>query len=101
MRAIGWEGRYLVVGFAAGEIPKIPLNLALLKGCQIVGVFWGSWAMQFPQDNMKNTMELVQWHAQGKLKPHIHAQYPLKEAQKAMQEMMDRKVRGKIVLNCS
>ncbi len=101
LRAIGWEGRYLVVGFAAGEIPKIPLNLALLKGCQIVGVFWGSWAMQFPQDNMKNTMELVQWHAQGKLKPHIHAQYSLEEAQKAMQEMMDRKVRGKIVINCS
>jgi NADPH2:quinone reductase len=101
LRAIGWEGRYLVVGFAAGEIPKIPLNLALLKGCQIVGVFWGSWAMQFPQDNMKNTMELVQWHAQGKLKPHIHAQYSLEEAQKAMQEMMDRKVSGKIVINCS
>ena len=101
LRAIGWEGRYLVVGFAAGEIPKIPLNLALLKGCQIVGVFWGSWAMQFPQDNMKNTMELVQWHAQGKLKPHIHAQYSLEEAQKAMQEMIDRKVRGKIVINCS
>jgi NADPH2:quinone reductase len=101
LRAIGWEGRYLVVGFAAGEIPKIPLNLALLKGCQIVGVFWGSWAMQFPQDNIKNTMELVQWHAQGKLKPHIHAQYSLEEAQKAMQEMMDRKVRGKIVINCS
>ncbi len=101
LRGIAWEGRYLVVGFAAGEIPKIPLNLALLKGCQIVGVFWGSWAMQFPQENMTNTMELVQWHAKGKLKPHIHAQYPLEEAQKAMQEMMDRKVQGKIVLNCS
>ena len=100
LRAIGWEGRYLVVGFAAGEIPKIPLNLALLKGCQIVGVFWGSWAMQFPQDNMKNTMELVQWHAQGKLKPHIHERYSLEEAQKAMQEMMNRKVRGKIVIYC-
>lgn len=100
LRAIGWEGRYLVVGFAAGEIPKIPLNLALLKGCQIVGVFWGSWAMQFPQDNIKNTMELVQWHAQGKLNPHIHEQYSLEEAQKAMQEMMNRKVRGKIVIYC-
>ena len=65
-----------------------------------MGVFWGSWAMQFPQDNMKNTLELVQWHAQGKLNPHIHAQYPLEEAQKAMREMMDRKVRGKIVINC-
>ncbi|MGB1449342.1 MAG: NADPH:quinone oxidoreductase family protein [Flavobacteriaceae bacterium] len=101
LRGIAWEGRYLVVGFAAGDIPKIPLNLALLKGCQIVGVFWGSWAMQFPQENMVNTMELVEWHAKGKLKPHIHAQYPLKEAQKAMEEMLERKVRGKIVLNCS
>ena len=101
LRGIAWEGRYLVVGFAAGDIPKIPLNLALLKGCQIVGVFWGSWAMQFPQENMVNTMELVEWHAKGKLKPYIHAQYPLKEAQKAMEEMLERKVRGKIVLNCS
>ena len=101
LRAIGWEGRYLVVGFAAGEIPKIPLNLPLLKSCQIVGVFWGSWAMQFPNDNMQNTMELMQWQAQGKLKPHIHAQYPLEEAHKAMEEMMNRKVRGKIVIVCS
>lgn len=101
LRAVGWEGRFLVVGFAAGEIPKIPLNLALLKGCQIVGVFWGSWAMQFPNENMQNTMELIQWHAQGKLKPHIHAIYPLEEAQKAMEEMMQRKVRGKIVIECS
>ena len=101
LRAMAWEGRFLVVGFAAGDIPKIPLNLALLKGCQIVGVFWGSWAMQFPNENMLNTMELIQWHAQGKLKPHIHAVYPLEEAQKAMEEMMQRKVRGKIVIECS
>ena len=101
LRAMAWEGRFLVVGFAAGDIPKIPLNLALLKGCQIVGVFWGSWAMQFPNENMRNTMELIQWHAQGKLKPHIHAVYPLEEAQKAMEEMMQRKVRGKIVIECS
>lgn len=101
LRAMAWEGRFLVVGFAAGDIPKIPLNLALLKGCQIVGVFWGSWAMQFPNENMLNTMELIQWHAQGKLKPHIHAVYRLEEAQKAMKEMMQRKVRGKIVIECS
>ena len=59
LRAMAWEGRFLVVGFAAGDILKIPLNLALLKGCQIVGVFWGSWAMQFPNENMLNTMELT------------------------------------------
>ena len=101
LRAIAWEGRFLVVGFAAGEIPKIPLNLALLKGCQIVGVFWGSWAMQFPNDNMQNTMELINMHADGKLNPHIHAKYELEEAHKAMEEMMNRKVRGKIVIECS
>ncbi|MGB2086510.1 MAG: NADPH:quinone oxidoreductase family protein [Flavobacteriaceae bacterium] len=101
LRAIAWEGRFLVVGFAAGEIAKIPLNLALLKGCQIVGVFWGSWAMQFPDQNMANTMTLVNWHAEGKLQPHIHAQYMLDQAQLAMEEMMNRKVRGKIVIDCS
>ena len=80
---------------------KSRLNLALLKGCQIVGVFWGSWAMQFPNENMLNTMELIQWHAQGKLNPHIHAVYPLEQTQKAMEEMTARKVRGKIVIECS
>ena len=98
LRAIAWEGRYLVVGFAAGDIPKIPLNLALLKGCQIVGVFWGSFAMRSPKDNMANTIELIQWYAQGKLKPHIHATYPLAETPRALEEMMDRKVRGKVVI---
>ncbi|MEO1263110.1 MAG: NADPH:quinone oxidoreductase family protein [Bacteroidota bacterium] len=98
LRAIGWEGRYLVVGFAAGDIPKIPLNLALLKGCQIVGVFWGSFAMRSPNDNMANTIELIQWYAQGKLKPHIHATYPLSETPKALEEMIERKVRGKVVI---
>ena len=101
LRAIAWEGRFLVVGFAAGEIAKISLNLALLKGCQIVGVFWGSWAMQFPSENIQNTMELMQWHSEGKLNPHIHGQFPLKEAHKAMELMMERKVMGKIVIDCS
>ena len=100
LRAIAWNGRFLVVGFAAGEIPKIPLNLPLLKGCQIVGVFWGSWAMQFPNDNMQNTLELMQWYAKGKLKPHIHASYPLAETANAMEEMMSRKVKGKVVIDC-
>ena len=98
LRAMGWEGRYLVIGFAAGDIPKIPLNLALLKGCQIVGVFWGRFAMNFPHDNMANTIELMQWYAKGKLKPHIHATYSLEETPKALEEMMERKVRGKVVI---
>ena len=98
LRALAWEGRYLVVGFAGGEIPKIPLNLPLLKGCQIVGVFWGSFAMQFPHKNLQNTMELMQWYSEGKLNPHIHKIFPLHETHKAMEEMEARKVRGKIVV---
>lgn len=98
LRAIGWEGRYLVVGFAAGDIPKMPLNLALLKGCQIVGVFWGAYARKAPQQNMQNTMQLIQWFNEGKLNPHIHATYPLAEAPQALEDMMARKVKGKAVV---
>jgi NADPH2:quinone reductase len=86
------------VGFAAGEIPKIPLNLALLKGCQIVGVFWGAFATKDPMGNMTNSMELMQYFAEGKLKPRIHATYALKDTPIALQEMMDRKVKGKSVI---
>lgn len=99
LRGMAWEGRFLVVGFAAGDIPKIPLNLPLLKGCQIVGVFWGSFAMKFPSKNIQNTMQLMQWYAEGKLKPHIHKVYPLQDATMALEEMMNRKVRGKIVIS--
>ena len=98
LRATAWEGRYLVVGFAAGEIPKIPLNLTLLKGCQIVGVFWGSFAMRNPGANMQNSVELMTMYSEGKIKPHIHKIYPLADAGIALQDMMDRKVRGKIVI---
>ena len=100
LRAMAWEGRYLVVGFAAGEIPKIPLNIPLLKSCAIVGVFWGSWAMQFPNENMTNTMQLTQWHTEGKIIPHIYAVYPLDQTPKALEEMMARKVKGKLVVSC-
>ena len=98
LRSMAWEGRFLVVGFAAGEIPKIPLNLTLLKGCSIVGVFWGSFAMKTPKKNMVNTMELMQWYSEGKLKPHIHGIYPLAETSKALEEMMNRLVKGKVVI---
>ena len=98
LRSMAWEGRFLVVGFAAGEIPKIPLNLTLLKGCSIVGVFWGSFAMKTPKKNMVNTMELMQWYGEGKLKPHIHGIYPLAETSKALEEMMNRQVKGKVVI---
>lgn len=98
LRGIAWEGRFLVVGFAAGEIPKIPLNLPLLKGCQIVGVFWGSFAMKNPSQNMQNSLQLMQWYAEGKVKPHIHKLYSLEDTPIALQEMMDRKVIGKVVV---
>lgn len=98
LRAIAWEGRFLVVGFAAGDIPKIPLNLPLLKGCQIVGVFWGSFAMKNPGQNMQNSLQLMQWYTEGKVKPHIHKMYSLAETPQALEEMMGRKVKGKAVV---
>ena len=98
LRAIAWEGRYLVVGFAAGDIPKVPLNLALLKGCQIVGVFWGAYAQKQASQNMADSIQLVQWLGSGKLKPHIHGTYPLSDTPKALEEMMNRKVKGKLVI---
>ncbi|MEZ4883502.1 MAG: NADPH:quinone oxidoreductase family protein [Chitinophagales bacterium] len=97
LRATAWEGRFLIVGFPAG-IAKIPMNLPLLKGCQIVGVFWGSFAMRDPQRNMANTMELIQMYAKGQLKPHIHATYSLEDAPKALEEMMNREVKGKVII---
>ena len=97
LRAIAWEGRFLVVGFPAG-IAKIPLNLPLLKGCQIIGVFWGSFFMRSPQKNMQNTLEIIEMYKKKQLHPHIHAVYPLAEAPQALQEVMDRKVKGKIII---
>lgn len=101
LRAMAWAGRYLVVGFAAGEIPKIPLNLPLLKSCSIVGVFWGAWAMQFPAENSSNTLQLVRWQSEGKINPHIHAVYPLADTAAALAEMQARKVKGKLVVRCN
>lgn len=98
IRAMAWQGRFLVVGFAAGDIPRIPLNLTLLKGCQIVGVFWGSFAQRDPSMNIQNAMQLMQWLQAGQLKPHIHRLYPLEEAPQALEEMMDRKVKGKSII---
>jgi len=97
-RGIAWNGRFLVVGFAAGDIPKIPLNLPLLKGAAVVGVFWGAFAMKNPKANMQNTMTLMKWQAEGKLKPHIHAIYDLNETSIALEEMTNRKVRGKMIV---
>ncbi|TNE37314.1 MAG: NADPH:quinone oxidoreductase family protein [Alphaproteobacteria bacterium] len=98
LRAIAWKGRYLVVGFAAGEIPRIPLNLALLKGCQIVGVFWGMFTGVERKLHEENMSELMAWYQEGKIKPFISKRYKLEEAVQALQDMSARKVVGKIVL---
>ena len=98
LRSMAWEGRFLVVGFANGEIPKIPLNLTLLKGCAIVGVFWGEFVRRQPKDNAAELMELVGMMQKGTIKPLISARYPLADASKALQSVMDRKVTGKVVL---
>ena len=98
LRATAWEGRFLVIGFAAGPIPKIPLNLALLKNCQIVGVFWGAYTARDPKGHQENLAELMRMYKDGKLKPHISATYPLEQAKDALNDMGARKVKGKVVL---
>ena len=98
LRGIAWNGRFLVIGFTAGEIPRIPLNLALLKGCSIVGVFWGSFAAREPKQNQANLQQLFAWLREGKIKPHISATYPLNRAADALNDLMQRKVTGKAVL---
>ncbi|MGH6789000.1 MAG: NADPH:quinone oxidoreductase family protein [Pseudolabrys sp.] len=98
LRSIAWEGRFLVVGFAAGDIPKLPLNLILLKGCDVVGVFWGSFIERDPQGHRANTVQLLEWCAQGKLSSHVHAVYPLADAPKALKAIAARQVMGKVIL---
>lgn len=98
LRGMAWEGRFLVIGFANGEIPRIPLNLALLKGCSIVGVFWGSFTARDPKRNQQHIQELLGWYSEGKLKPHISATYSLNQAADALNDMMERRVKGKVVL---
>jgi NADPH2:quinone reductase len=97
LRSIAWEGRYLVVGFPAG-IPSIPLNLTLLKGCQIVGVFWGAFTARDPKRNQANLAELMEWVRDGKLKVHVSKTYKFSEAAQALKDMDARKVLGKIAL---
>jgi NADPH2:quinone reductase len=98
LRSIAWRGRLLVVGFAAGEIPKIPLNLTLLKGCSIVGVFWGEFTRREPQRFAESMQQLGRWYAQGRLKPHVSETFPLERAADALTLMAERRVTGKIVL---
>ncbi len=97
LRAIAWEGRFLVIGFPAG-IPSIPLNLALLKGCQIVGVFWGAFTTKQPADNQQNVKEMLQMYADGKIKPYVSATYSLAQAGKAITDLAERRAQGKVVV---
>jgi NADPH2:quinone reductase len=98
LRSIAWGGRFLVIGFAAGEIPKLPLNLVLLKGCDVRGVFWGQFTERFPEKHRANMTELLQWCAEGKLSAHVHAVYPLEKTAEALKMLADRKAMGKILL---
>jgi len=97
-RSLAWRGRLLVVGFAAGEIPKLPLNLALLKGASVVGVFWGDFARREPKQFMESVRQLGQWYREGKLKPHVSQTFPLARAADALNLMAARQVKGKVVL---
>ncbi len=98
LRATAWNGRFLVIGFAAGEIPKIPLNLVLLKGCQVVGVFWGDHTEREPDKHRANMETLVKWCDEGKIKPHIHGTYALEQTAEALGAIARREVRGKVIL---
>jgi NADPH:quinone reductase len=98
LRSIAWRGRLLVVGFAAGDIPKIPLNLTLLKGCSIVGVFWGEFTRREPERFAEAMQRLDRWYADGKLKPHVSETFPLERAADALTLMANRQVKGKVVL---
>ena len=98
IRAMNWGGRYLVIGFAGGQIPKIPLNLLLLKSSSLVGVFWGAHVQRNPAAHRANMRELIGWVAEGKLKPHIHKTFPLASTADAIRELDRRASTGKVII---
>jgi NADPH2:quinone reductase len=97
-RSIAWRGRLLVIGFAAGDIPKLPLNLPLLKGADVVGVFWGDFTRREPKAFLDSARQLMRWFEEGKLKPHVSATFPLEKAAEAMNLLASRKAKGKVVV---
>ena len=97
LRAMNWDGRFLVIGFPAG-IPKMPLNLTLLKSCNIVGVFWGAAVARDPKGNEQNIKEIFELYEAGKIKPHVSNTYPLDKAPDAITELMERRAKGKVVV---
>jgi NADPH2:quinone reductase len=98
LRSIAWRGRHLVIGFANGEIPKLPWNLMLLKGASVVGVFWGEFVRREPQANLAAMRQMLGWMAEGKLRPLVSQRYPLAETAQALNDMAARKVTGKVVI---
>ncbi|MEM9739178.1 MAG: NADPH:quinone oxidoreductase family protein [Pseudomonadota bacterium] len=97
LRAMNWEGRFLVIGFPAG-IPKLPLNLTLLKSCDVRGVFWGAFVARNPERNKAHVAELFQWYTEGKIKPHVSNHYPLEQSAEAITELIERRAQGKVVI---
>ncbi|MBZ2168565.1 NADPH:quinone oxidoreductase family protein [Marinobacter sp. F4216] len=98
LRAMGWNGRHLVIGFAAGDIPKVPANLTLLKGCSLVGVFWGSFTQREPEASARNMMDLMQLFAEGKIDPKISEVFEFEDYARALNTLTERRATGKIVL---
>ena len=101
LRNMAWNGRFLIVGFAAGEIPKIPANLALLKGCSIVGVFWGAFTQHEPKEHIQNVKELMQLFAEGKIDPRVSEVFPFEQYEGALEALTSRRAKGKVVLKVS
>jgi NADPH2:quinone reductase len=98
LRGMDWGGRYLVIGFAAGDMPKLPLNLVLLRSYDVLGVYWGAWTLREPQGHRANMAQILDWCAQGKLSSHVHAVYPLEQAPAAFKAIAARQVMGKAIL---
>ena len=98
LRGMDWGGRFLVVGFAAGEMPKLPLNLVLLRSYDVLGIYWGAWAARNPAGHKANMEQILAWCAAGKLSPHVQAAYPLSEAAAALKAIATRKAMGKVIL---
>jgi NADPH2:quinone reductase len=98
LRCVNWDGRVLVIGFAGGDIPKIPANLVLLKNCSLVGVFWGAWVARDPAANRKNFAQLFAWYEAGKLSPLVSHSFPLERAKEALHAIINREVVGKAVI---
>ena len=97
-RSLAWKGRHLVVGFTAGDIPKLPFNLPLLKGASLVGVFLGGFLEREPQAARENARQLIEWLAAGAIRPHVSGSYPLERGVEALREVAERRVRGKVLI---